>query len=105
MLCTAPRHNHAFVAACKAGQLPVTHELLALTGDRAMDVHVWGNKAFYAACCNRFDEVMGELIVYIPDSVNLDAALKGEPNSYRKQQANFWLDDALLACKEHSAHT
>ena len=51
-----------FRLACANGQLDVVRELLALQGDRAVDVHAQNEYAFRAACANDHMPVVRELL-------------------------------------------
>ena len=51
-----------FLAACASGQLQLVRALLALTGDRCVDVQVMGEEAFRHACANGHLGVVRELL-------------------------------------------
>ena len=52
----------ALQAACGSGQLDVVRELLALGGDREVNVHAGGEAAFRGACLNGQLDVVRELL-------------------------------------------
>ncbi len=51
-----------FRAACEHGHVGVVRELLALTGDRRVDVHAEDEDAFRAACYGGHVDVVRELL-------------------------------------------